>query len=100
VTVILVLVALVGLTVLGWCALMPREIGREDEPLTSIRLRGPDMEGLALRMSQRNQRPRPVRASRPAAAPPPPPMPEAPSAMGAPQPVLSQEPATELALPG
>jgi hypothetical protein len=97
--VILTLIALLGLTVLVWCALMPREIGREDEPLTNVRLKRPDLEGLVLSISQRNQRPRPGRAPRATMAPPQP-MPEGPSAMGAPQPVISQDPAAEFALPG
>ena len=97
---ILILIAMLGLTVLAWCALMPREIGREDEPLTNIRLRAPDMEGLALKISQRHARPRPARPIRPVEPPSSRPAPEGPSAMGAPQPVLSQDAATGLALPG
>lgn len=84
-----------GLAVLVACVLMPREIGKEDMPLTSIRVKMPDVEGLALRM-RAPRRPTPRRA--PALVTPPPE--EGPSAMGAPQPVLTQQATDVMALPG
>jgi hypothetical protein len=114
------LTLLLGLTVVVWCVLAPREIGKEDEPLTRVRVRMPDVEGWALRMSQHNARPR--RSAAPAPVPPPvveePVLMETPaagetsvaaealieaeplSAMGAPQPVLTEEPLSPFALPG
>ncbi|MFI5268796.1 MAG: hypothetical protein ACHQ7M_15585 [Chloroflexota bacterium] len=99
---VVLMMLILGGAVLAWCALMPREIGREDEPLSSIRLELPDPRRLALRMSA-PRRPAPRRASRPAIVPPPPapePEPEGPPAMGAPQPVLTQEPMGVVAIPG
>jgi hypothetical protein len=93
------LAVLLGLVILGWCFLMPRGIGQEEYPITDIRLPRPDVERLVLKMSQRGARPRPARFSRPVT----PPQPEGPPAMGAPQPVLSQEQAPSpmgLSLPG
>jgi hypothetical protein len=87
---------MMGLAAVAVCFLMPREIGKEDEPLTNVRLKMPDVEGAMLRMRQ-PRRPRPV-AGQPAAAVQQP-MPEVPSAMGAPQPVLTEEPSPSLALP-
>ena len=84
-----------GLAVLLACVLMPREIGKEDLPLSSVRVKLPDVEGLALRMrAPRRPTPRPA----PALVTPPPE--DGPSAMGAPQPVLSQPPTDVMALPG
>jgi hypothetical protein len=98
---IVLMMLLLGFAVLVACALMPREIGKEDEPLSNIRLELPDMERLALRLSSRSRRPSPRPLSRPAIVPPPPPATsEGPSAMGAPQPVLTQQPMGVVALPG
>ncbi len=89
------LAVLLGLIIVGWCLLMPRGIGKEEYPITDVRLPRPDVESLMLKMSTRNTRPRPARIpARPAPAP------EGPSAMGAPQPVLSEEPSMGLTLPG
>jgi hypothetical protein len=94
------MILLLGLAVLAACALMPREIGREDDPLTNIRLELPDVQRLALRMrAARGATPR--QSPRRLVVPPPPApvAPEGPSAMGAPQPVLSQDQAGLIALP-
>jgi hypothetical protein len=82
------LMLLMGAILLGACFLLPREIGHEETPLSNIRLKRPDMEGLALRLNppKRRMRPRPVIAPASAFEP------DAPSAMGAPQPVLTEQP--------
>jgi hypothetical protein len=82
------LILLLGLVVLVACFTLPREIGKEDEPLTSTRLEVPDVEQLILRMRQRRQPPRPRPAAAPRVMPQPAPV-EPPPAMGAPQPVLT-----------
>lgn len=89
----MLMMLVLGLAVLLACALMPREIGKEDMPLSSVRVPLPDVQGLALRM-RAPRRPAP----RPALVTPPPP--EGPSAMGAPQPILTQQPTEVMALPG
>ncbi|HEY8694769.1 MAG TPA: hypothetical protein VIR57_18725 [Chloroflexota bacterium] len=96
---VVLMMLLLGGVVLAACALMPREIGKEDELLSNIRLELPDLQHLALRMTApRRSSSRP--APRPAAPPPQPDPAEDPSAMGAPQPVLTQDPAGTFALPG
>ena len=95
---LILMLLLLGLTVLAACALMPREIGREDEPLTNIRLPLPDVQGIALRI-RAPRRPSPRVISAPVVIPPAAP-PEGPSAMGAPQPVLAQEAGLPFVLPG
>jgi len=98
--VILMMLAL-GLAVLGACALMPREIGREDEPLSSIRVSLPDVQGMALRMRQpRRPQLRPAAAPHPVALQPDTSPVEGPSALGALQPVLTEEQTGLFALPG
>jgi hypothetical protein len=93
------LVILMGIILLGTCFLLPREIGKEDEPLSSVRLSPPSVERLAARMS-RSSRPHRRSAVAPRRSPPDEPSsPEPPSAMGAPQPILTESPAGSLVLP-
>ena len=82
------LAVFLGLIVLLACFLLPREIGREDEPLVEVKLPRPDLEQLALRMHLRNKV-RPSAANARRATPAGSASPEPPSAMGAPQPILS-----------
>lgn len=88
------IVLIMGLFVVASCFFMPREIGKEDEPLVNARIDLPRMEDIAARVHEAKSRFREHSHKRPvaeAAAPP--------SAMGAPQPVLSQEPPESLVLP-
>ncbi|HEX6511795.1 MAG TPA: hypothetical protein VF157_05825 [Chloroflexota bacterium] len=79
------LVLLLGLVALAGCYLLPREIGKEDDPLPSVRVELPDFTRVASRLH------RPAARAQPRPANPP--------AMGATQPVLTEDPASELALP-
>jgi len=108
---------ILGLAVVGLCFLMPREIGHEHEPIVDVRLDMPSMEALSARLqsagskfrSQAVGRPQPAvepetaasasAAARTEAQTPPPQQGETPSPMGAPQPVITQDPLPAFALP-
>ena len=104
------LVAILGLVVLGACWFMPREVGKEDEPIVDMHVDLPSIEELSARMHDVRLPFRRGTSARPGATltelpgtqtAPEPAAPQAPpSPMGAPQPVLSQDGAVQFALPG
>jgi hypothetical protein len=109
------IVIFMGLAVAGFCFFLPREIGKEDRPLVDVKVDMERIEDLAFRVQQATQRRMAERRARVAqrretvaaramaaamAPPPPTPIrPEPPSAMGAPQPVLTDETLPALTLP-
>jgi len=100
------LALVLGLVVLAAAFVLPREIGKEDEPVLPVHVDLPSMEALAERVrAARLPFRRATNGSRRlAAAPAPsavpePPAPEPPQAMGAPQPVLTQATPASFALP-
>jgi len=99
------LVLILGLVALAACWFMPREVGKEDEPIVQVHVDLPSIEHMSARMRavrlpfhRAGVAPRTSMSelpdSEPAAAEVP------PSPMGAPQPVLSQELPAPFALPG
>jgi hypothetical protein len=104
------LVLVLGVVVLAACWFMPREVGKEDEPIVNVRVDLPSIEEMSARMhdvrlpfrrggaaaSRATATELPPSETAPAAAPPEP----TPSPMGAPQPVLSQDGSAQFALPG
>jgi hypothetical protein len=116
-------IVLMGLAILGVCFFYPREIGKEDQKLVDVKLDIERLEDIALRVrlaaerrlaerrarsaerSQRAARRRAemdARAAQAQGGPPPTPIRPAPPppAMGAPQPVLTEDAAAALSLAG
>jgi hypothetical protein len=118
------IVVLGGLAILGSCFMYPREIGKEDRALIDVKVDVQRIEDMALRMrlaterrlaerkarvAERRARVAERRASMASSASSaqtaPPPIPlrpvvEPPPAMGAPQPVLTEDPAAAVTLNG
>jgi hypothetical protein len=85
-----------GLFVVAGCFLLPREIGKEDEPVANLHIDLPRVEDIAAHV--RDARWRFVERAKRRATPPVTATP-APSALGAPQPMLNEQKATPYVLP-
>ena len=93
------LVLLLGLVAVGASIVLPREIGKEEEPIVDLHRDLPRVEDAMLRMRARLRPPHGPSAAALQPDPPPPDQREVEApAMGATQPVLAQDPLLPFAM--